>query len=132
MNTAFKDLSDEDFNELKEAAKTQGFYTSGVAGGVVDTMSAALALGAPKILIKALPGVLTRVAGILGSEFVAGGAEQAGVNQAIISAMKAEGLNPEDYGADLLNGTFNAAWSEMFGAKLAQLGYGGFYSFSRK
>ena len=115
-NTAFADLSDADFNELKEAAKTQGFYTSGVAGGVVDTMSAALALGAPKILVKALPGVLTRVAGILGSEFVAGGAEQAGVNQAIISAMKAEGLNPEDYGADLLNGTFNAAWSEMFGA----------------
>ena len=115
-NTAFADLSDADFNELKEAAKTQGFYTSGVAGGVVDTMSAALALGAPKILVKALPGVLTRVAGILGSEFVAGGAEQAGVNQAIISAMKAEGLNPEDYGVDLLNGTFNAAWSEMFGA----------------
>ena len=115
-NTAFADLSDADFNELKEAAKTQGFYTSGVAGGVVDTMSAALALGAPKILVKALPGVLTRVAGILGSEFAAGGAEQAGVNQAIISAMKAEGLNPEDYGVDLLNNTFNAAWSEMFGA----------------
>ena len=121
-NTAFKDLSDKDFNELKEAAKTQGFYTSGVAGGVVDTMSAALALGAPKILVKALPGVLTRVAGVLGSEFVAGGSEQAGVNQAIISAMKAEGLNPEDYGVDLLNGTFNAAWSEMFGSGPAAVG----------
>ena len=121
-DTAFKDLSDEEFKDAKDAAMTQGFYTAGLSGGVVDTMSAALALGAPKILVKALPGVLTRVSTVLGSEFLAGGLEQGSVNQAVISAMKAEGLNPEDYDVDLLNGTFNAAWSEMFGAGPAAVG----------
>jgi len=120
--TAFKDLSDEEFKDAKDAAMTQGFYTAGLSGGVVDTMSAALALGAPKIFVKALPGVLTRVSAVLGSEFLAGGMEQGSVNQAVISAMKAEGLNPEDYGVDLLNGTFNAAWSEMFGSGPAAVG----------
>ena len=114
---ALDHLSDEEFNEAVDAASTQAFYTSGVAGGVVDT-AVALTAGGFAPLAKALPTAVNSAltaAGVLGAEGVSGGLEQVGVNAAVIKALEDQGIDPADYDKGYLDQVITAAIYEAVG-----------------
>ncbi len=114
---AFDNMSDEDYNEMVSGAEKQAFYTSGIAGGAVDTLTALTAGGfAP--LAKALPNALRSgliASGVVTAEGVSGGLEQVGVNAAVIKALEDQGIDPSDYDKEMLDKVLTAAIYEVVG-----------------
>ena len=114
---ALAHLSDEEFNTVVDTAETQAFYTSGLAGGVTDTL-VALTAGGFAPLAKALPTAINSALtglGVLGAEGVSGGLEQVGVNAAVIKALKDQGIDQADYDKGYLDQVITAAIYETVG-----------------
>jgi hypothetical protein len=114
---ALDHLSEEEFNTVVDTAETQAFYTSGLAGGAVDTL-VALTAGGFAPLAKALPTAINSAItglGVLGAEGVSGGLEQVGVNAAVIKALEDQGINPADYDKGYLDQVITAAIYETVG-----------------
>jgi len=114
---ALDHLSEEEFNTVVDTAETQAFYTSGLAGGAVDTL-VALTAGGFAPLAKALPTAINSALtglGVLTAEGVSGGLEQVGVNAAVIKALEDQGINPADYDKGYLDQVLTAAIYETVG-----------------
>jgi hypothetical protein len=114
---ALNHLSEEEFNTVVDTAETQAFYTSGLAGGAVDTL-VALTAGGFAPLAKALPTAINSAVtglGVLGAEGISGGLEQVGVNAAVIKALEDQGIDPADYDKGYLDQVITAAIYETVG-----------------
>jgi len=114
---AFDNMSEEDYNKMVSSAEKQAFYTSGIAGGAVDTITALTAGGfAP--LAKALPKAIRSgliASGVVTAEGISGGLEQVGVNAAVIKALEDQGIDPADYDKEYLDKVLTAAIYEVVG-----------------
>ena len=114
---ALDHLSEEEYDTVLDTAETQAFYTSGLAGGAVDTL-VALTAGGFAPLSKALPTAINSALtglGVLGAEGVSGGLEQVGVNAAVIQALEDQGIDPADYDKEYLDQVITAAIYETVG-----------------
>ena len=114
---ALDHLSEEEYDTVLDTAETQAFYTSGLAGGAVDTL-VALTAGGFAPLSKALPTAINSALtglGVLTAEGGSGALEQVGVNAAVIQALEDQGINPADYDKEYLDQVITAAIYETVG-----------------